>query len=74
MTLSITQEQTLKDLLSKGLELIKNCVIRHVQGNAHAQAKGLSIYLPQSNLDSSYFNLYWSHYTQWPTFLSTYIH
>lgn len=69
--LTITRKENklindLRDLIVKGIALIKQCVINNVTGSYYSTATGISIYFPSDSIDNSYAKLYWTEmYPKW---------
>ena len=74
MQLDSDNTNAIRLLLNRGLALISNAVLAHVSSKNLVRAKGISIYMPQDQVDPSYTKLYWSSQSpQWLNFLNAYL-
>lgn len=63
----------LAQTLTEGINTITKAVIANVRGPVFPNASGLSIYLPETRVDTSYPALYWSENNSWDQFLGAYL-
>lgn len=61
--------EELRNSLNKGMQLIDNIVIANVASDYLCQAKGISIYYPQKDIDPSYYSTLFVQDSMWLPFL-----
>ena len=73
MRMTYNEIAQLKAYLLNGIRLIRQAVIMKAQGTKFPRASGLSIYLPQATIDSTYLTTYWAKNSKWISFLRNYL-